>query len=138
MTEQVLDSAATVVVGRFIDAVSAMDVEAITAVLHPEIVVIEPAGLPYGGVYRGRDTFLTTLLPAIAGAFTLEVEDPKIFDGGDSAACRMIAVFTSRRTGTVIRMPYIEVYDVVDGQIAKADVFPQDVSALARWMEANR
>lgn len=138
MTEQTLDTAATVVVGRFIDAVSRMDPEALAAVLHPDLVVIEPEALPYGGVHRGVDTFFSTLLPAIVGDFTLEVEGPKIFDGGTSAACRMTAVYTSRRTGSIIRMPYVEVYRVVDGLIAEADVFPQDVTALASWMDANR
>lgn len=138
MTEQALAPAATAVVGRFIDAVSAMDPDALAAVLHPDLVVIEPAGLPYGGVYRGVEAFFTTLLPEIVGAFTLEVEDAQIFDGGSAAACRMTAVYTSRRTGSVIRMPYVEVYDVVDGLIAKADVYPQDVTALTRWMDANR
>lgn len=135
---QVLDTAATAVVGRFIDAVSVMDGEAMAAVLHPDIVVIEPESLPFGGVYRGVEVFFNTLLPQIAGAFSLGVEGARILDGGSTAACQMTAVYTSHRTGSVIRMPYVEVYEVVDGLIAKADVYPQDVTELTRWMEANR
>lgn len=138
MTQQALDTTAVAVVGRFIEAVSRMDPDALAAVLHPDLVVIEPEVLPYGGVHHGVDTFFNTLLPAIAGDFTLEVENPQIFDGGTTAACRMTAVYTSRRTGSVIRMPYVEVYDVVDGLIARADVYPQDGHALARWMDDNR
>jgi ketosteroid isomerase-like protein len=143
MTEQTLEarqgeSAATAVVARLVAAVSAMDAEALRAVLHPDVEVIEPAGLPYGGVYRGADTFFTELLPALAGPFQLDVEDVKIFDGGDAGASRMTAVYTSRRTGSVIRMPYVEVYDVVDGLVTRVDVYPQDVTALTEWMDANR
>lgn len=137
--EQVLDTRPTAVVGRFIDAVSTMDAEAIAAVLHPDIVVTEPDSLPFGGVYEGAEVFFKTLLPQIAGAFSLGVEEPQILDGGDTiAACWMTAVYTSHRTGSVIRMPYVEVYEVLDGLIAKADVFPQDVTALTLWMDANR
>lgn len=138
MVEQTLDTAATAVVGRFIDAVSAMDADAMATVLHPDLVVIEPEGLPYGGVYQGLDVFFGTLLPEIAGAFSLGVEDVRIFDRGSAAACQMTAVYTSRRTGAVIRMPYVEVYEVVDGLITRTDVYPQDVTALTRWMDANR
>ena len=136
--QQIRETVATAAVRRFIDAVSAMDIDAMAAVLHPDIVVIEPEGLPYGGIYQGSEVFFTTLLPEIAGAFTLEVEDVQIFDGGSSAACQMTAVYTSRRTGSVVRMPYVEVYQVAEGLITKTDVYPQDVTALSRWMEANR
>jgi uncharacterized protein len=135
---QVLDTTPAAVVGRFIDAVSVMDGEAMAAVLHPDIEVIEPDSLPFGGVYRGLDVFFNTLLPQIAGAFSLGVEDAQILAGGSTAACRMTAVYTSHRTGSVIRMPYVEVYEVVDGLIAKADVYPQDATELTSWMEANR
>ncbi len=136
--QQIRETEATAAVRRFIDAVSTMDADAMAAVLHPDIVVIEPEGLPYGGIYQGAETFFTTLLPEIAGAFSLGVEDAHIFDGGDTAACRMTAVYTSHRTGAVVRMPYVEVYDVAGGLITRADVYPQDVTALSRWMEANR
>ena len=136
--EQVLDTAPTAVVGRFIEAVSAFDADAMAAVIHPDIVVTEPEGLPFGGVYRGADVFFNELLPEIAGVFSLGVEDVRIFGGDSAAACQMTAVYTSRRTGSVIRMPYVEIYDVVANMIAKAFVYPHDVTALALWMEANR
>lgn len=138
MTLQSLDVSVVAVVGRLVDAVSVMDAEALAAVLHPRVEVIEPEGLPYGGVYRGVEAFFTDLLPRIAGPFQLDVQDVTIFDGGTAGASRMTAVYTSRRTGAVIRMPYVEVYDVADGLVTKIDVYPQDVAALTRWMDLNR
>ncbi len=137
MTERTLDTAADVV-GRVIDAVTAMDVDALKALVHPDVEVIEPEGLPYGGIYRGADAFFNKLLPEIVGPFELGVEGTTIFSGDGAAASRMTAVYTSRRTGSTIRMPYVEVYDVVDGLVTKVDVYPQDVTALTHWMDANR
>ncbi|HTK66483.1 MAG TPA: nuclear transport factor 2 family protein [Pseudonocardia sp.] len=138
MTEQALETSAVAVVARLVDAVSRMDADALRAVLHPDVVVIEPEGLPYGGVYRGADAFFGELLPALAGPFELVVDDVQLFDGGSAGASRMTAVYTSRRTGETIRMPYVEVYDVVDGLVTRVDVYPQDVTALTLWMDANR
>jgi ketosteroid isomerase-like protein len=125
------------VVRDAIDAMVAVDGERLQKLIHPDIEVVEPESLPYGGVYQGASAFFEELLPALAGPFQLEVEDATIYDGGTSAASRMTVVFTSRRTGEVLKMPYVEVYDVEDGLIRRIDVYPQDVTRLTTFMVAN-
>jgi ketosteroid isomerase-like protein len=138
MSEQTISKTAAEVVEDLLKALETIDVEALKGAIDPNVEVIEPEGLPYGGVYQGADAFFTKLLPELAGPFELGVEDAKVFDGGHAAAANMKVVFTSRRTGETIRMPYVEVYDVVAGLITKIDVYPQDVTALTEWMDANR
>jgi uncharacterized protein len=138
MSEQTVSKTAAEVVDDLIDALATIDVEVLKALVHPDVEVTEPVGLPYGGVYRGADAFFGELLPQLAGPFELGIEDAKVFDGGEAAAANMKVVYTSRRTGETIRMPYVEIYSVTDGLITKIDVYPQDVTALTEWMEGNR
>jgi ketosteroid isomerase-like protein len=138
MSNAVSSPAAAAVVEKLIEALSVIDAERLQALIATDVEVIEPAGLPYGGVYHGAEAFFTELLPALAGPFELGVSEAKVFDGGDKAAANMIVSYTSRRTGEAIHMPYVEVYSVADGLITKIDVYPQDVSALSAFMEANR
>jgi uncharacterized protein len=138
MSEQTATKTAAEVVDDLLKALETIDVEVLQGLVDSNVEVIEPEGLPYGGVYRGADAFFGDLLPQIAGPFEIGIEDAKVFDGGDAAAANMKVVYTSRRTGETIRMPYVEIYSVADGLISKIDVFPQDVTALTQWMDANR
>jgi ketosteroid isomerase-like protein len=138
MSEAVSKTSAGAVVEKLLAAFGAADADALQPLFDPNVEVIEPAGLPYGGVYKGAAAFFEQLLPAIAGPFELTVSDSRVFDGGDAAAANMVLSFTSRRTGETIHMPYVEIYRVADGLITQVDVYPQDVTALAAFMDANR
>jgi uncharacterized protein len=138
MSQQTTQTTPAEAVEQVLDAIRAMDLDALKAVVHPDVEVIEPAGLPYGGVYRGADAFFGDLFPAIAGPFELGVANSKVFEQRGAAAVRMDITFTSRRTGEAIVMPYVEIYHVAEGLITKIDVFPQDVTALTQFMDANR
>jgi ketosteroid isomerase-like protein len=128
---------AVAVVDQFVAAIAAVDARALEALLHPDVEVNEPEALPYGGVYRGRDAFFGELLPAVVGRFEIGVEDAQIFAGDGAAAARMTIVYTARDTGEMLRMPYVEVYEVRDGLITHVDVFPQDAQRLAEFMNGS-
>src|SRR5262249_49564233 len=138
MSEQTVSKTAAEAVEDLVQALATIDAEVLKDLIHSDVEVIEPEGLPYGRVYKGADAFFGELLPQLAGPFELSIEDAKVFDGGETAAANMTVVYTSRRTGETIRMPYVEIYSVEDGLITKIDVYPQDVTALTEWMEAHR
>lgn len=138
MSQAASPESAAVVVDKLNAAFAAGDIDALRPLFDPNVQVIEPEGLPYGGVYKGAAAFFGELLPALAGPFELNPSDSKVFDGGDAAAASMVLSFTSRRTGETMHMPYVEIYTVADGLITKVDVYPQDVAALTAFMEANR
>jgi hypothetical protein len=61
------------------------DFGAVAAAVHPDILVVTPASLPYGGEWRGVEGF-ERFLQAFAAAWKdLEVSDPTIVEfGGDA------------------------------------------------------
>jgi uncharacterized protein len=110
------------------------DLEAVVKLLHPEFVVVEPESLPYGGTYRGRDAFLGELLPKMTKDFQLVLEDVRVLDGGDVVAGQLTAVFTSRKSGRALRVPYVEICSFKDGLISLLEVYPQDTHRIVDFM----
>lgn len=119
------------------DAVLAGDVDTIAALLHPDLEVIEPESLPYGGVYRGKDAFLTDLFPKLTGLVDVGIEGVRILGEESVAMAQMDGVFTARRTGAQLRMPYVEVYEFDGGLISRITVYPADTKALADFLTEN-
>ncbi len=118
-------------------AVLSKDIDGLKAVLHPDLEVIEPISLPYGGTYRGLDAFLGDLFVQMTSGFDIGMEDVRVIDGGNAVASQMTVVFTSKRTGVPIKMPYVEVYDLEDGMIRRVEVYPSDTKLMAEFMAAN-
>jgi ketosteroid isomerase-like protein len=137
MNEQPGAAAPAAVVEAFLAAIASADLEAAGALMDPDVVVIEPATLPYGGVYRGAEAFFGTLAPAIFGAMDVAIGDVVVFDGGDTVAARMNLTFTARGTRQALMMPVVEAYDVRAGKITKIEVFPHDAGVLTQFWEAN-
>lgn len=52
---------ATDVLRRLYEALSAGDIPALVECIDPDVIVDEPAQLPYGGVHHGRTAFLQTV-----------------------------------------------------------------------------
>lgn len=125
------------VVKEFLAAIASADLQAATALIDSDVVVIEPASLPYGGVYRGAEAFFGTLTKAIFEAMELSFGDVIVFDGGSTVAARIDLTFTARGTGRALSMPVTEVYEVRAGKISKIEVFPHDTGALTHFWEAN-
>lgn len=137
MTDQTTLDTAAIIGEKLIVAMQAQDLDTFASMFHPDIEVFEPAGLPYGGTYRGPEAFLGDLIPQIFGPYDLVISDSKVFDGGHAAAVHMQLSFTSRRTGATIDMPYIEIYTISNGLVTNIDVYPQDTATLGQWMTQN-
>ena len=125
------------VVKEFLAAIASADLQAASALIDPDVVVIEPASLPYGGIYRGAEAFFGTLTKAIFEAMELSFGDVVVFDGGDTVAARIDLTFTARGTRQTLAMPVVEAYDVRAGKISKIEVFPHDTAALTQFWESN-
>jgi ketosteroid isomerase-like protein len=129
---------ARVVARELIDAISALDFESVQALIHPDVEVIEPDSLPYGGRCTGREEFFAGVVGVLAANFELTVTGVTIMEAdARRAASSMTIEFKARRSGAAIAMPYVEIYDVRDGLVAKIDVYPQDAARLADFMAAE-
>ena len=92
------------------------DRNALLATLHPGIVLHQPASLPYGGVWQGRDGFgrwLDAFTQAWAG---IEPLDPAFYPAGDDVLVSTVTMrATSRSSGVTLVMPLCQVIRFCDG-----------------------
>lgn len=117
------------VVRKFFAALADNDAETALGSFHENTVIHEPANLPYGGDYEGREGF-GRLLASITELFEFAIHGWDIRETGDEAVGVLEATFTSRVTGRSLRMPVVELYKFTDGLISDVVVFPQDTAAI--------
>ena len=102
---------------------------------HPDIVVKEAAGLPYGGDWKGVEG-LRELMTKMRSLTKLSPIDVEVFDGGDDyVITRQTALMEDQESGATLRVPMVEVYRMVDGKIAEIDVFYKDTKAMVDFFE---
>ena len=123
------------IVKRFTEALASQDMETTMALMHPEIVFVETAGLPYEGEWKGPEG-IGQLAQEIMGAYDYEVEGMTHHDGGDRVFVQLRCKFTSRKSGASTVVPIVEVYEVQDGQVIRNNIYYQDVPALVGLDEA--
>jgi ketosteroid isomerase-like protein len=115
---------------QFLKAFAAGDIEGVFALLHPEVVIHEGAGLPYAGEYVGA-AGLQDLVGKIMTPMEMTLDSYQVSDGGDCAISRLEMTFTSRTSGKVVKMPGVEIYNTTDGKVSKIDVYYKSTSEIA-------
>src|SRR3954468_7782699 len=115
---------------QFLKAFAAGDIEGVFALLHPEVVIHEGAGLPYAGEYVGA-AGLQDLVGKIMTPMEMTLDSFQVSDGGDCAVARLMMTFTSRTSGKVVTMPGVEIYNTTDGKVSKIDVYYKSTSEIA-------
>jgi ketosteroid isomerase-like protein len=117
-------------VRRFYDLVGAGDLEAATALMHDDLVIREPPGLPFGGEYHGPAGFLD-LMGRINEQFEPSLAAPvEYLDASDPVVIRLVGRFASRASGESVEMDIVELFHVRDDQIAVLDVYYKDPGAI--------
>jgi hypothetical protein len=119
-------------VRRFNEHIGAGELEQAIALLDPAVVVHEPAGLPYGGAYRGHDGFRE--LCGHLAQFTAEPLGFTYLDAGDVIAARLSARFTGP-SGATAQVEIVDLFYVRDGLIIKTEVFIDDPAAMATLLQ---
>lgn len=103
-------------------------------ILHDQFELVEPASLPYGGVYRGAGGY-ETFVRALTGVFELTAFDVQFaIAGKDRVALRSDVGFRARTTGREARVPVVELLSVRDGKLARSEVFLQDTALLLQLL----
>jgi ketosteroid isomerase-like protein len=115
---------------RFFDLVVGGEMAAALELIHPECVLNEAAGLPYGGDYIGAEGFLK-LWTVIAEDFDLTVTSSQVHDAGEVVVAEMRASLRSKQTGLTLDTSIVELYRLTDGQISGIDVYYKDTAAVA-------
>jgi ketosteroid isomerase-like protein len=106
------------------------DFSGIAAIFHPNIVVHEPASLPYAGDWRGHES-LGRLFKGMSDAWSsMSVENMRATLDGDTLfmCCTLIA--TARNSGKEIRQPFAEVLRIESGLVVEGTPYYYDTAAI--------
>jgi ketosteroid isomerase-like protein len=130
--ETVTQSPADVVRGLY-EALSRGDVPGVLAKLDPEVIVDEPNQLPYGGVHRGREVFVQSILGAMMGYANLVITDAEVFEGPTGVIGTLTGTLTAHTTGEEFPLTMVEIHQVETGTVRKIDVYTKNPGELAAF-----
>ena len=99
------------------------------ALMHPDIVVTQPATLPHGGVHRGHDG-LDRMGAAFAEHWDRSIADARILDAGPVVVQVTTQTWTARGRGRTATVNVVELITVASGVVTEIEVFPQDTHLL--------
>lgn len=116
------------VIHQMYDAVTRADLPALQAVLAQDIVVHEPAYLPYGGVYEGRDAFFGLVGEATKYLDVANVViDQVIVDGDQGLGMLRIPVLSTGAHAVIAEQSIVR-----DGVIVEMWIYFHDTQGLDR------
>jgi ketosteroid isomerase-like protein len=107
------------------------DRKAMLSTLHPEIVLHQPASLPYGGCWRGREGFGLWLDAFVATWSDVTAVDPALHVCSDDVLVSTVTMqATARATGASVSMPMCQVIRFADSLPIEWRNFAWDTAAL--------
>ena len=97
---------------------------------HRDVVVHEPASLPYAGDWRGLEG-ISALLRTMSEVWSdVRVEGLEAAQSGDTVFMACTLHLTSRSNGNVIQQPFAEVLRFKDGLLFEGTPFYYDTGAI--------
>lgn len=117
------------VVTEFFEAVAAGRHRDAGAMIHEEMRLDEPAGLPYGGTYEGRQG-VADLSREVYRLFEVTIHGFEVNSAGDQVVVVVDVSFACRATGRAARTSVVELWTVKDDLLIRADVYPKDTRAI--------
>ena len=106
------------------------DVRSLARAFHPDVVVHEPASLPYAGGWKGLEG-IGALLGWMNEIWSdVAVEDMIAARVEDTVFMSCTLILRSRATGTVIRQPFAELLHFRDGLLLDGTPFYHDTAAI--------
>lgn len=110
-----------------------IDFGAVASVIHPDVVVLSAASLPYGGEWRGVEQFERFLKAFGAAWEELEVQDPTFMEFGDDAVIALLTMKAkARKTGETLHAPLCQINRFRDGLLAEVRPFYWDTAETNR------
>ncbi|MEY4720433.1 MAG: hypothetical protein RIQ46_158 [Pseudomonadota bacterium] len=121
------------VIQAFSEAVMGGDAEAVARLAHPEFVVQQAAGLPYGGTHKGLDAFYAMLGRMQEVWRELKISPLGVIGdpAGQEFALHML-VEGRAHDGAPMSSEVFERWIVRDGKVAEIWPFYHDTASLAK------
>jgi uncharacterized protein len=114
-------------------AFAAGNMDAVMALLAPELIWHEADSLPYGGVYHGPEAVMENIFSAITQDWDqYEAEPLRFIDAGDHIVVLGEYRGIHRESGKVLQAPFAHFWRMKNGRLIE---FHQFTDTMA-WMEA--
>lgn len=107
------------------------DLELLATAFHPEVVVHEPASLPYAGDWRGLDGVGRLFRRMRATWSGLSVDGMQAARTGDMVFMACELRLTARASGRTITQPFAEVLRFEEGRLIEGTPFYHDTAEIA-------
>jgi ketosteroid isomerase-like protein len=105
------------------DQLAAMDYVA------PDVVIVQPESLPWGGEHHGHDG-MNAMFAAMYQDLDQDMERMTFVGSGDKVVTMQGVTWRNRKTGATASVPRVEVVTFADGKATRFDVYLKDVHAL--------
>lgn len=121
------------IVRKFYSAVKTGDSETVNACLHPELLTLEPEGVPYPGAFKGREGFWSLLdtIMKVYSNFSFP-DDVEMIAERDWVMAMVPLSITSSETGKSLDVPVAEVFKFKDKQIILLQPYYFDTLAVMK------
>lgn len=114
---------------NFLDS-EAKDIETLASAFHRDVVIHEPASLPYAGDWRGLEG-VAALIRSMSNTWSdVRVDDLVVARSGDTIFTTCTLNVTSRTTGVVVTQPFAQVLRFKDALLLDGTPFYFDSSEL--------
>lgn len=114
------------------------DVGTLSSAFHSEVVVHEPASLPYAGDWRGLEGIAALLRRMKEVWSDMGVENLEAMRSGDTVFMTCTLRLTSRANGTAIKQPFAEVLRFKNGLLVDGTPFYYDTSEIVTALTSAR
>lgn len=125
------------VVRALYDALGKGDVPGVVARLDPDVIVDEPLALPYGGVSRGSDAFIQSVLGAMMGYAKVEITQSAVYEGEAGVVGVLTGMLTAHTTGETFPLTMVELHEVVGDTTRRIDVYTKNPEELAAFYKRS-
>lgn len=117
---------------RIVETLASGDGMQMKALCHPDLIVEDPASLPFGGAYRGYDGLLEVAGKLFAAIENCRIEPQAALGepGGDEFVLRQRLTGRAVRSGKPVEMEILEHYQFKDGLLIGIRPFYWDTAAL--------
>ncbi len=106
------------------------DLDSVVASLSPEIEVLQAAGLPYGGTYKGIDGFMEQVSKILGFWQELTFDVTQLLASDDVVVAYGEWRGTVKATGKTVRFPMMEAWHFDQGKIVRILPIYSDTAAV--------
>ena len=102
------------------DSFASGDIEAIRAVMHPDVELHEPRGIVGGGTHHGFDEIVENVFSRLGTEWVdVSVVPEEFIEDGETVVVLLTWSGTYNKTGKTVEYPNAHVFDFEDGAIVK-------------------